>query len=93
MQLFFTNWRREGKGNKFGYDAVVEITTKEGIIFENIFLSHKISLNKEMAAILENGSKKNFLSIEKVYNYVAPYGELLISIFIIGLILLFILFA
>jgi hypothetical protein len=56
---------REGKGNKFGYDAVVEITTKEGIIFENIFLSHKISLNKEMAAILEKGSKKNFLSIEK----------------------------
>ena len=82
---------RQGRGKKFGYDAILEIKTKDEILYEKIFLNHKVELNKEMNGLYEKRPNKSFLTVDKLYNYVAPYGEVIMIVFIAVIILLFML--
>lgn len=74
---------RNKNGKNRLYDTVFEIITKEGVVYENIALTNKVPLHKEMTGLYNNKGQKHFLSIDKVYNFVSPYAELIILAFII----------
>ena len=74
---------RNKNGKKKIYDTVFEIITKEGVVYENIVLNKRIPLHKELTGLYEKNGEKPFLSIDKVYNFVSPYAELIILSFII----------
>ena len=80
---------RKGHGKNYGYDVILEIKTEDEVLYEKIFLNHKVEINKEMNGLYEKRPNKNFLTVDKLYNYVSPYGEIIIIVFIALLLLLF----